>query len=185
MTKIYTRGGDRGETGLIGGSRIRKDALRIETLGTIDELNATVGVVRAANLTGNLDHLLAIVQHQLFDLGAELAVPTSDSDGPAAIGSRQIEWLERQIDRFDARLAPLRVFILPGGTPAAACLHFARSVCRRAERNAVALEAKEKIRPELLGYLNRLSDLLFVAARAANHDQGREDVAWERRGGAE
>ena len=185
MAKIYTRGGDQGETGLIGGSRVRKDALRIEALGSIDELNATVGMVRAVNLTGDLDRLLATVQHQLFDLGAELAVPTSDSDVPSAIGSRQIEWLEQQIDRIDTRLAPLRAFILPGGTSAAAWLHFARSVCRRAERHSVALQVKEKVRPELLGYLNRLSDLLFVAARAANHDQGREDVAWERDGAAD
>jgi len=185
MARIYTRGGDRGETGLAGGSRLRKDAARIETLGTIDELNAVVGLARTAKVTADLDRLLASVQHQLFDLGAELAMPTADTDRSPAIGKRQIAWVEQQIDRLDAPLAPLRVFILPGGTPAAAWLHVARSVCRRAERRAVRLQAKEAVRPGVLGYLNRLSDLLFVAARRANHDQRHEDVVWERGGATE
>lgn len=180
--KIYTRTGDLGETGLLAGPRVGKDIARIETYGTVDELNAAIGVVRAEDLPASIDRLLDRVQHELFEVGAELATPDPVSRGLRTIGRPQIAALEAEIDSYEARLAPLKAFILPGGTRAAAALHLARTICRRAERRLVTLirEAGPEISLDLLAYLNRLSDLLFVLARAANADAGRPDVPWTR-----
>ncbi len=186
MVKIYTRVGDDGETALFGGGRVRKDDLRVEAMGTVDELNAALGVVRATlehggTPTGELEELLAGLQHRLFDLGAELATPRPSEHGIESVSDAHVAALEAAIDQFDAPLEPLRAFILPGGCLAAAHLHLARCVCRRAERRLVQLAAAEPIRGELIRFLNRLSDLLFVLARAANHFAGRPDVIWEQR----
>lgn len=187
--KIYTRAGDAGETGLFGGARVAKDDARVEAYGTVDELNCALGVVRAAlpatspAVASPLDALLARVQSELFDLGAELATPPARLETklgarvPLATEQRTAA-LEQEIDRMEAKLAPLKTFILPGGTPAAAALHVARAVCRRAERRAVALSHVDMVRPEALRYLNRLSDLLFVLARYANHQAGWPDTPW-------
>jgi cob(I)alamin adenosyltransferase len=179
MTRIYTRTGDAGETGLFGGQRVSKSDLRVSAYGTVDELNALLGVVRAAGPGSEIDAVLDRVQHHLFDLGAELATPAGS---PAAarvprVAAGWVEVLERDIDRFDAALPSLRAFILPGGTPVAALLHLARTVARRAEREIVALGAREPLNPEVLKFANRLSDLLFVLARTANLAGGSE-VAW-------
>ncbi len=182
MTRIYTRTGDGGETSLFGGQRVPKHDLRVSAYGTIDELNAVLGVARAAGPGPEIDRVLARLQHHLFDLGAELATPPAASAGAAAhaprVAAAWVEALERDIDRFEDGLPPLREFILPGGTPAAAALHLARTVARRGEREIVALAAREPLNPELLKFVNRLSDLLFVLARAANHAAGRPDTAW-------
>lgn len=178
--RIYTRTGDQGETGLFGGPRVRKDVPRIEAYGTVDELNAVLGLSRAAGPPPEIDAVLLRVQHELFVLGAELASPQA---GRAAIPTTEpghVAALEADIDRFEAALAPLKEFILPAGSPAAAHLHVARTVCRRAERRVVALAAAEPISPTVLQYLNRLSDLLFVLARAANQAAGQADVPWKR-----
>jgi cob(I)alamin adenosyltransferase len=181
MTRIYTRTGDGGETGLFGGRRVSKDDLRVRAYGAIDELNAVIGLTRATGHTCEIDAVLERLQHQLFDLGAELATPDPASQAAAHAGRVSAIWvdaLEQDIDRFEARLPALRQFVLPGGVPAAATLHHARTVARRAEREIVALAAREPLNPELLKYVNRLSDLLFVLARAANHAAGQPDVAW-------
>lgn len=185
MVKIYTRVGDDGETALFGGGRVRKDDLRVEALGTVDELNAALGVVRATlecggPPSGELQELLAGLQHRLFDLGAELATPRPSEHSIESVSDAHVAALEAAIDRFDAPLEPLRAFILPGGCPAAAHLHLARCICRRAERRLVQLAAAEPIRGELIRYLNRLSDLLFVLSRAVNRFDGRPDVTWEK-----
>ena len=183
MAKIYTRTGDQGETGLLGTERVPKDHVRIEAIGVLDELNAQLGVA-AAELSrgdaggGEIAALVVEIQHQLFELGAELAAPAG---GVAArrIGDSQVVQLEAAIDRGAARLAALTEFVLPGGAPAAAQLHLARSMCRRAERRLVALAHDE---PRGIGhgvrYLNRLGDLLFVLARGANRSAGVADVPW-------
>jgi cob(I)alamin adenosyltransferase len=180
VTKIYTRTGDAGETSLFGGGRVSKDDLRVRAYGTIDELNAAIGVVRAGEPPPEIDGILERVQHQLFDLGAELATP--ESAAAAARITRttadRVEGLEQDIDRGEALLPPLRQFVLPGGTPVAAALHHARTVARRAEREIVSLNARESVNPDLLKYVNRLSDLLFVLARVANQAAGRPDVIW-------
>ena len=181
MTRIYTRTGDGGETSLFGGGRVSKDDLRVRAYGTVDELNAAIGVARAAGASREIDVVLERLQHQLFDLGAELATP--DPASPAAAHAQRVTRdrttaLEQDIDRFEARLPPLRQFVLPAGVPAAAALHHARTVARRAEREIVALAARDPLNPDLLKYVNRLSDLLFVLARAANLAAGRADVAW-------
>jgi cob(I)alamin adenosyltransferase len=180
--KIYTKTGDSGETGLFRGPRVRKDAARIEAYGTVDELNAVLGVVRTANLPGEIDLLLGRIQHHLFDLGAELATPDAAAQGMAMISEAHIRSLEDAIDHHEAQLPPLRTFILPGGTPAAAEMHLARTICRRAERRLVTLAAieAEQISPSLVVYLNRLSDLLFVLARAVNAAAGCHDVSWDK-----
>jgi cob(I)alamin adenosyltransferase len=180
--KIYTKTGDSGETGLYGGPRVRKDAPRIEAYGTVDELNSVLGMVRAEQLAQDLDELLAGIQNELFSLGAELATPEPADHGTALIGPPRIAALEAAIDEFEGRQTPLRQFILPGGTAAAAALHLARTVCRRAERGVVTLAGlpNEKVSPHLVVYLNRLSDLLFVLAREANRSAGKTDVAWEK-----
>ncbi len=180
MTKIYTRTGDAGETGLFGGGRVSKDDLRVRAYGTIDELNAAIGVARAGAPPPEIEGVLERLQHQLFDLGAELATPERVAAAARISPTTpdRVEALERDIDRYEALLPPLRQFVLPGGTPVAAALHQARTVARRAEREIVSLAGREPVNPELLKYVNRLSDLLFVLARAANHAAGRPDVVW-------
>lgn len=192
--KIYTKTGDQGKTSLYGGERVDKDHLRIQAFGDVDELNAELGVVRsslalATDRNGGFDEigdLLGEVQNRLFDLGAELATPDSASKGTQLLGDAHVTRLEQAIDRWEAELNPLRQFILPGGSLVAAQLHVARCVCRRAERLVVGL-ARElatsppaAIRPQVIVYLNRLSDLLFVLARAANHLTGNADVPWQK-----
>ena len=182
--KIYTKTGDGGETGLFGGGRTPKDSPRVAAYGDVDELNAVLGLARALAPEELADALLQTVQRDLFTIGAELATPDPDkarkalSRSGAAIGDSNIAALEEAIDTHESRLEPLKNFILPGGTPKAAALHLGRTVCRRAERAVVALARHEQISPAILRYLNRLSDLLFVLARAANALAGRPDVKW-------
>jgi cob(I)alamin adenosyltransferase len=180
--KIYTKTGDSGETGLFGGPRVPKDSPRIEAFGAVDELNALVGLARAESLPPEIDELLARIQSELFDLGAQLSTPDPAAHGTALIGAGQIAALETAIDRFEATLTPLKQFILPGGTRGAAALHVARTVCRRAERRVVALShtTDSIVSADLIIYLNRLSDLLFVLARAANAAAGHGDVPWKK-----
>ena len=180
--KIYTKTGDAGETGLFGGARVSKASDRVDTYGEVDELNAVLGRVRLHAFGDENDALLATIQSQLFDVGAELSSPGKKSVGIELVSEAEIEPMERAIDRAETELAPLRTFVLPGGAPLAADLHVARTVCRRAERRLVALAAVEPVRPELIRYLNRLSDLLFVLARLANHRAGIPDVPWVGRG---
>lgn len=182
MTKIYTRTGDSGETSLLGGDRVLKNDLRIEAIGAVDETNAAIGVVRAELERGSaspegVDALLGKIQHSLFDLGAELASREGGGKLPR-IADSEIRALEHAIDRYEATVEPLRAFILPGGTAAAAQLHMARCVCRNAERRLVALMAIEVVRGELLQYVNRLGDLLFVLARAVNKANRLLDIEW-------
>ena len=177
--KIYTKTGDDGDTGLFGGPRVRKDAARIEAYGTVDELNAVLGCARCEPLPAEIDSLLACVQRELFDLGAELATPDPSKLSLQVLNLPQIAALESAIDEHEARLAPLKQFILPGGTKGASWLHLARTVCRRAERRLVSLSAAESISPQLVVYLNRLSDLLFVLARSVNRSAGLADVPWK------
>ena len=182
--KIYTKTGDAGETGLFGGGRTSKDSPRVAAYGEVDELNAALGLARALEPQEFADALLQRIQRDLFTIGAELATPDPDklqkalSRTSAAIGESDIAALEDAIDGHQSRLEPLKNFILPGGAPKAAALHLARTVCRRAERAVVALSRHEQISPAILRYLNRLSDLLFVLARAANAHAGRPDVKW-------
>ncbi len=179
LTRIYTRGGDGGETSLGDGSRVRKDSLRVEAYGSVDEANSTIGLARL-HTDGDVDRILARVQNDLFDLGADLCRPEgSEKSGRSAlrVTTAQVERLEAEIDSVNADLAPLESFVLPGGSAAAAHLHHARTVARRAERLTVALAAEEAINGETLRYLNRLSDLLFVLARHCN-DGGAADVLW-------
>lgn len=178
LTKIYTRGGDAGETSLGDGARVRKDALRVEAYGTVDEANSIVGLARL-HTDGLADEILSRVQNDLFDLGADLCRPEDGKKGVGGlrVSESQVERLESEIDRLNADLAPLESFILPGGTPAAAHLHQARTVARRAERLAVALAVEEAVNDQAVKYLNRLSDLFFVMARHCN-DGGARDVLW-------
>jgi cob(I)alamin adenosyltransferase len=182
VTRIYTRTGDAGETGLIGGRRVAKDDLRVEAYGALDELNSLIGAVRAAlrseaDSQADLDTTFDQIQRDLFTLGAEIAAPGKDAGGPR-IGAADVEALERLIDRFDAALPELRAFILPGGAPAGALLHIARTVARRAERRVVSLSRSEPLNPEVLRYLNRLADLLFVLARTVNARAGAGEAEW-------
>lgn len=176
--KIYTRTGDLGETGLFAGPRVGKDMPRIEVFGTVDELNALLGMVRTETLPEGMDRLLERVQNELFEVGAELATPDPVAKGTRTIGQEHVKALETAIDQYEAALPPLKEFILPGGTRAAAWLHWARTVCRRAERRLVSLvrESGTDISLLLLAYLNRLGDLLFVLARTANAQAGVPDV---------
>lgn len=177
---IYTKTGDTGDTGLFGGGRVGKEDPRVEAYGQVDELNAALGVARAANL-GAMDPLAQALQDQLFTLGSILATPQG-SKAEAHIprlGATWVAEMESAIDGFDAELPPLTSFILPGGTPAASALHLARTVCRRAERRIVPLSRSGKIGPEAVVYLNRLSDLLFTMARVANARAGVKDVPWQ------
>ena len=174
LTRIYTRTGDAGTTGLADGSRLTKDAPRIEAIGEVDELNSTIGVLLAEDLPAEVRDCLSGVQHDLFDLGGELSVP-----GHAIMSEAHAKRLEDALDAFNAKLPALREFILPGGSRAASLAHVARTVCRRAERSLVALSAAEPLAPPLVPYLNRLSDLLFVLARALNRHAGGVDVYWQ------
>ena len=187
--KITTKTGDSGDTGLFGGPRVSKDDPRIEAIGDVDELNAWLGLVRnevtgVTAIGSEVGRLLSRIQHHLFDMGAELATPDPVAKGTAQLDQADITLLERAIDRWEGELPPLKQFILPGGTSGAAMLHVARGVCRRAERRVVALGRSESIRPELVVYLNRLSDLFFLLARVANHVAGVGDVPWEKGAGA-
>jgi cob(I)alamin adenosyltransferase len=179
LTRIYTRGGDQGETSLGDGSRVPKQSLRVEAYGTIDEANAAIGLARL-HAEGDADAMLARIQNDLFDLGADLCTP---EDGRRAAGAlrivaAQVARLEREIDAMNQELQPLDSFVLPGGSAAAAHLHLARTVTRRAERLVCALTAAEKVNPEAVKYLNRLSDHLFVLSRRLN-DNGARDVLWQ------
>lgn len=175
LSKIYTRTGDAGTTGLGDGSRVGKDAPRIAALGDVDELNAVVGLLLCEDLPAEVRALLTGIQHDLFDLGGELSVP-----GGAFLKDTQPARLEQAIDRFNDELTPLKEFILPGGTRAAALTHHARTVCRRAERAVVALAQIETVSVAARQYLNRLSDLLFVLARWLNKHAGAGDVLWQK-----
>ena len=179
--KIYTKTGDAGETGLFGGPRVRKSEPRVEAYGEVDELNAVVGAARALVEDPEIDAQLAKVQEELFCVGAELATPHG-AKARSAVPPVQPAWtarLEGAIDDLEEDLPPLTRFVLPGGTRTAAALHVARTVCRRAERRAVALAAEAEVEPTVLAYLNRLSDYLFVAARAANHRAKKEETLWD------
>lgn len=180
MLKIYTRAGDDGTTGLLGAGRLPKDDLRIEAYGTVDELNAVLGLARASGLDADLDLMIGRVQAELFAVGAALADPDPSGRFHSAVDLDHAGRLERDIDGMEAGLPPLTQFILPGGTEAAARVHLARATCRRAERLVVALSraADEHVPAPLLAYLNRLGDFLFVLARAQNHKAGVTDVAW-------
>jgi len=173
LSKIYTRTGDGGTTGLGDGSRIAKDSARVAAYGTVDEANSAIGLVLAADIQPDIADLLTKVQHQLFDLGGELCIP-----GHAAIHEADISALEVALDHFNDPLPPLREFILPGGGEAAARCHLARTIVRRAERETVTLARHETVRPEAIGYLNRLSDLLFVLARVLARASGHGEVLW-------
>lgn len=175
LSKIYTRTGDAGTTGLGDGSRVGKDAPRIAALGDVDELNAVVGLLLCEDLPAEVRTLLTGIQHDLFDLGGELSVP-----GGAFLKDTQPARLEQAIDRFNDELTPLKEFILPGGTRAAALTHHARTVCRRAERAVVAVAQMEAVSATARQYLNRLSDLLFVLARWLNKHAGAGDVLWQK-----
>ncbi len=176
LTKIYTRGGDKGETSLGDGSRVSKLDPRVRAYGAVDELNALIGLALAGELPDSFRDPLEQVQNALFDLGADLSVPYADDDGRLRIQQRQIDELERLCDRFNADLPELKSFVLPGGTEAAARLHVARAVCRRAELTVLAAATEARIDPLAAVYVNRLSDLLFVLARAAN--AGGEEPLW-------
>ncbi len=175
LTRIYTRTGDSGQTGLGDGSRTAKDSLRIEAIGAVDELNSAIGLLLSEPLGTDLQDVLTGAQHDLFELGGELSIPGHDRVQPAHIGR-----LEQVLDRYNADLPPLKDFILPGGSRAAALSHQARTVCRRAERRVVALASAEALSPYCVQYLNRLSDLLFVLSRVINQRDGHADVLWQK-----
>jgi cob(I)alamin adenosyltransferase len=182
LTRIYTRGGDKGETSLSDGTRVKKHALRIEAIGAVDEANAAIGMARlqtGSHAQAGPDTMLGRVQNDLFDLGADISTPEGGGGAkdPLRILASQVERLEHEIDAMNTELQPLDSFVLPGGTELAAALHVARTVVRRAERLAVALAEKETVNPEAIKYLNRLSDHLFQLARTAN-DKGLSDVLW-------
>ena len=178
--KIYTKTGDKGDTSLFGGQRVPKDALRIEAYGTVDELNSVLGIVRADNKEKEIDEILDRIQNDLFDLGADLATPRSGNNKQIKrIEAKHSVHLERRIDQLDEHLKPLKSFVLPGGSEVAARLHFARTVCRRAERSVVRLSRHEDIGEGITIYLNRLSDLLFVMARYANHVSDVPETKWK------
>ena len=173
LSKITTRTGDAGDTGLGDGARVPKDSARIHALGDVDELNSALGLVLAEELPEAVRAALLEAQHDLFDLGGELSIP-----GHAIVAPAQVKFLDQRIEAWNAELEPLKEFILPGGTRAAAAAHLARTICRRAERSLVNLGQKEKINDQARHYLNRLSDLLFVAGRHLNRHAGRSDVQW-------
>ena len=182
LTRIYTRGGDKGETSLTDGTRVKKHALRVEAVGTVDEANAVIGLARlqtGSHAQAGPDTMLGRIQNDLFDLGADLSTPEGGggAKGPLRMLASQVERLEHEIDAMNAELRPLNSFILPGGGEAAAWLHLARTVARRAERRMTRLAAEQDINPEAIKYINRLSDHLFVLARRLN-DNGAADVLW-------
>jgi cob(I)alamin adenosyltransferase len=170
LTRIYTRGGDRGETSLGDGSRVPKLDCRIAAFGTVDELNSQLGLVLAGSVDERIREVLERVQNELFDVGADISVPFGVGDGRLRVSQEQIDRLESDCDRFNAGLTELRSFVLPGGTEAAARIHVARAVCRRAERGVLEAAERVELNPLVLVYLNRLSDLLFILARTANVD---------------
>ena len=174
LSKIYTRTGDDGSTGLGDGSRVGKDSARVEAYGTVDEANSCIGLLLAVDLPEDVRALLVRIQHQLFDLGGELCIP-----GHAAVFDADIDALEAQLDHFNDGLPALKEFILPGGGEAAARCHIARTVVRRAERDAVTLSRHDAVRPQAIRYLNRLSDLLFVLARVLARSSGHGEVLWD------
>ncbi len=179
LTKIYTRGGDKGKTSLAGGNRVSKDDSRVAAYGTVDEANAAIGLVRL-HTSGNPDSMLSRIQNDMFDVGADLATPGEDftpSDMALRVTEEQVTRLEQEIDALNDNLADLTSFILPGGSPASAYLHLARTVVRRAERDAITAAGETAINPIAIKYLNRLSDHLFVLARHLN-DEGKNDVLW-------
>jgi cob(I)alamin adenosyltransferase len=183
ITRVYTRTGDDGSTALGGGRRVAKDSPRLAAYGTVDELSSVIGTALAAGVCEDLGPVLAGIQNELFHLGADLCVPEEEKDrvpGPGIEG-RHVNALEKLMDRLMAELPPLENFILPGGGPGAAHLHVARAVCRRAEREAVALSGRESVGPHVLSYLNRLSDALFVMARYENKKNALSDVTWDSR----
>ena len=189
ITRVYTRRGDQGETDLVGGARVAKDSARIEAYGTVDELNAAVGVVRAVNVAlharsragRELDAILRKLQNELFDLGGELATPPSEfRPGMFRVGAAEVKALETCMDGCQKDLQPLKSFVLPGGGRVSAFLHVARTVCRRAERDVLRLMRSEDIGEWPLAYLNRLSDLLFVLSRWIGHHLGEREFLWER-----
>lgn len=182
LTRIYTKGGDKGSTSLGSGKRVKKHDLRVAAYGTVDEANAAIGVARlhisGKDGGGDIDSMLNRIQNDLFDLGADLCQPEDPKEyPPLRVVEAQVERLEQEIDRLNAGLQPLKSFVLSGGSPAAAHLHLARTIARRAERDITALMEHEAINPAGLRYINRLSDLLFVMARYVN-DKGRADVLW-------
>jgi cob(I)alamin adenosyltransferase len=183
LTRIYTRTGDRGETALGGGQRLAKDHPRIAAYGTVDELSSALGVALAAGLDERLSGELRRIQNELFHLGSDLCFREEDKAERALphLEARHVEALERTIDELNAELGPLANFILPGGSPGAAHLHLARTICRRAERCVVTLSREEAVGEEVITYLNRLSDTLFVMARWENHRRGTPDVLWDSR----
>ncbi len=174
LSKIYTKTGDDGTTGLGDGSRVAKDSARVSAYGTVDEANSAIGVLLATDLPDDVRTLLIMIQHQLFDLGGELCIP-----GHAAIEDADIERLEQQLDHYNDPLPPLKDFILPGGGEAAARCHLARTIVRRAERESVTLSHHDAVRPQAIRYLNRLSDLLFVLARVLARHGGHGEVLWQ------
>jgi cob(I)alamin adenosyltransferase len=173
LSKIYTRTGDKGTTGLGDGTRVEKDHQRVTAYGTVDELNSAIGLVLSARLPGEVEACLTRTQHELFDLGSELCMP-----GTSLIPDRYVEQLENDLDGFNADLPPLKDFILPGGSESAARCHLARTICRRAERHLVTLGREEPVNETTLRYLNRLSDLLFVIARVLARGDGGQEVIW-------
>lgn len=175
LTRIYTRTGDDGTTGLGDGSRTDKDNLRIRVIGNIDELNSMLGILNASGISEDLSGYLLNIQHRLFDIGAEISVP-----GNARIVEEHVNRLEELIDNYNTDLEPLKEFILPGGNMPAAICHFARTVCRRAEREMVRLGRNQYVNPHTLTYINRLSDLLFVFARTINHKKGGKEIYWDK-----
>lgn len=183
INRVYTRAGDDGTTALVGGQRVPKDSLRIEAYGTIDELNSTIGVAIASGAVEALSEALVPIQHVLFNLGSILALDPSDRERIAlpTVEARHVEGLERLIDEWNEDLPALTSFVLPGGHPAAAQLHVARTVCRRAERIVLSLHREEALDKQVLAYLNRLSDLLFVASRLQNHRAGTPELLWDSR----
>lgn len=183
ITKVYTRGGDDGTTSLGSGKRVSKDALRIEAYGTVDELNACIGLALASGADDDVAATLKRIQNELFHLGSQLCIPEEDQAKIQVprVEKRHVDRLEEELDRMTAALGPLENFILPGGTPGAANLHLARTVCRRAERILVALARSEAVDPWALKYLNRLSDALFVMARYENQLKCVGDVLWDSR----
>lgn len=174
LSKIYTKTGDDGTTGLGDGTRVAKDAARVEAYGTVDEANSAIGLILASELPDDIRDLLTAIQHQLFDLGGELCIP-----GHAAIDDADVERLEQHLDRYNDDLPPLKDFILPGGGEAAARCHLARTIVRRAERRTVTLGRHEPVRPQAIRYLNRLSDLLFVLSRVLSRHDGQGEVIWQ------
>ncbi|HET7778063.1 MAG TPA: cob(I)yrinic acid a,c-diamide adenosyltransferase [Rudaea sp.] len=174
LSKIYTKTGDDGTTGLGDGTRVAKDSVRVAAYGTVDELNSAIGIVLAQEIPEPIREALTQIQHDLFDLGGELCIP-----GMAMVHEADVERLEQTLDGFNADLPALKDFILPGGGMAAACCHVARTVCRRAEREVVTLSRSETVRPEAVRYLNRLSDLLFVLSRVLARASGHGEVLWQ------